>query len=210
MRFAFKFAPILLAFAAVACEETAIFVDPPSVPQNLTYRLEPSGDPDRPAGIVLMWNDVPDADLESYRVYSRGSTAESFGLRGITTSNTFHDNGVPHLEYFVTAVDTDGDESDGSNVVRIDERLALERPAALTSISLNRAVHLSWSDNAFFADPDRFEWYRVYSAGYDRLANLCDIDWALEGTTVAPEFLVAAVPNGVPRCFGVSAESREG
>lgn len=211
MRAAFRLVPVLVAFLAPACDDgPTVIVDQPSTPANLTYRLEPSGDPDRPAGITLSWDDVTDADLESYNVYSRGTTTESFGLRGITTSNTFHDNGLPHLEYFVTAVNTGGGESPASNVVTIDERLALERPAALASVSLNRAVHLGWTDNAFLADPNRFEWYRVYSAGYDVAQNLCDVDWVLEGTTVAPEFLVAAMPNGFSRCFGVSAVSREG
>ncbi|HXF96695.1 MAG TPA: hypothetical protein VNI61_11410 [Gemmatimonadales bacterium] len=210
MRFALRFAPLLVLLGAPACQESTVVVDPPSAPRNLTYRLEPSGDPSRPAGIILAWDDVPDPDLESYRVYSRGSSSEAFGLRGITTSNTFHDNGVPHLEYYVTAVDRDGEESDRSNVVRIDERTALERPSAIGSISLNRAVHLFWSDNAFQSDPDRFEWYRVYSASYTRADDACEADWALEGATVAPEFLVGAMVNGVSRCFAVSAISREG
>jgi fibronectin type 3 domain-containing protein len=216
MRFAFRFVPVLVGLLAVACQESQapiiVDVDPPAIPDSLTYRLEPSGDPELPTSITLMWDDVPetDTDLESYRVYSRGSTGTSFGLRGETTSNTFHDNGVPHLEYFVTAVDTDGNESDGSNVVNIRERTALPMPAALVGISLNRAVHLSWTDNAFLADPNRFEWYRAYSASYFRSVNECGDDWVLEGTTVAPEFLVGAMTNGISRCFAISAITREG
>ncbi|MGH7700514.1 MAG: hypothetical protein ACREMJ_08380 [Gemmatimonadales bacterium] len=214
MRLPLRLAPVaaaLLALAGLACSETTTGGgDPPATPQNLIYRVEASGEPDLPAGVLLSWDDVPDANLESYRIYSRGGTGSAFGLRGVTTSNTFHDNGVPHLEYFVTAVDTDGDESNGSNVVRIDEFLDLERPADLSGTSLNRAIHLLWTDNAFLTDPARFDWYRVYSASYERGQNLCGADWALEGTTVAPEFLVGALPNGVPRCYGVSAVSRRG
>src|SRR5262249_20002079 len=79
-----------------------------------------------------------------------------------------------------------------------------------TSVSLNGAIDLTWSDNAFLGDPNRFKWYRVYSTAYDLDQGLCDSTWSLEGTTVAPEFLAAALSNGLPRCFGVSAVSTEG
>jgi hypothetical protein len=203
---------LAVSLAVIGCEPTT-FIDSPGLvapPANLHYALDPSGDPDRPAGILLLWDDVPDPALASYRIYSRGNTGGTYGLRGETSSNTFHDNGVPHLQYFVVAVDANGDESDPSAVVTVDERLQLERPASLTSISLNGAIHLDWSDNAFVADPQRFQWYRVYSASYDLDQGLCGSDWSLEGTTVAPEFLAGALANGVPRCYGVSAISREG
>jgi fibronectin type 3 domain-containing protein len=210
MRRALRYSALILALAAAACQETLINSSVPSTPDNLAYELEPSGDPDRPRGILLFWDAVGDADLASYRVYSRGSTSGSFGLRGETTSNTFHDNGVPHLDYLVTAVDVNGNESAASNVVRVDEWLQLERPATLTSISLNGAIHLEWADNAYQADTARFSWYRIYSASYNLDVGLCGTDWFLEGTTVAPTFLVSAISNGVPRCFGVSAVSRQG
>lgn len=86
----------------------------------------------------------------------------------------------------------------------------LQAPTTLQSISLNRAVHLTWSDNPFQANPNRFAWYRVYSTGYDLDAGTCDATWVREGTSVAPEFLVSALQNGVPRCFGVTTISVEG
>src|SRR6266487_80380 len=92
-----------------------------SAPANLTYQLDPSGDPSTPAGILLRWDDVTDASLAGYRIYSRGSTSGSFGLRGETSSNTFHDNGVPHLQYLVTAVNDAGEESGNSNTITRSE-----------------------------------------------------------------------------------------
>jgi hypothetical protein len=181
-----------------------------SAPTSLGYELEPSGDPNRPLGILLVWDDVPEASLASYRVYSRASTSGSFGLRGETTSNTFHDNGVPHLQYLVTAVDVDGNESASSNSITVDERLQLGSPAWLTSISLNGAIHLEWDDASYVSAPTRFKWYRIYSTAYDLDNGLCGTDWLLEGTTVSPEFLASAMANGVPRCFGISGVSREG
>lgn len=203
----------LLLLATVACQES--LVDPgsgraPSTPANLTYELEPSGDPNRPLGILLIWDDIPDADLANYRIYSRASTSGSFGLRGETSSNTFHDNGVPHLQYLVSAVNDQGVESGSSNVITVDERLQLDSPSWLSSISLNGAIHLEWDDNAYSAAPTRFKWYRIYSTGYNLDTGLCDVDWLLEGTTIAAEFLASAMSNGVPRCFGISAVSREG
>jgi hypothetical protein len=209
MRRALRYSLLLLALAASACQET-LLTSAPSIPQNLTYELEPSGDPARPLGILLVWDDVTDANLASYRVYSRGSSSGSFSLRGETTSNTFHDNGVPHLQYLVTAADDNGDESDASNVITVDERLQLDRPSTLFTISLNGAIHLEWADNAYLANPTRFKWYRIYSTSYDLDTGLCGATWLLEGTTVAPEFLSSALSNGSPRCFGVSAVSTEG
>lgn len=194
------------------CQSNTFVSSPPLVspPGNFTYELDPSGDPSSPAGILLRWDDVTDASLASYRIYSRAGTGGSFGLRGETTSNTFHDNGIPHLQYYVTATDVDGGESDPSNTITVDERLQLESPTTINSLSLNGAIQLDWSDNAFLDDPQRFEWYRVYSTSYDLDAGFCGTDWALEGTTVSPEFVAAALTNGVPRCFGVSAISVEG
>jgi len=203
----------LLLVATVACQQYVTDGgggNAPSTPTNLSYELEPSGDPDRPLGILLFWDGVTDNNLSSYRIYSRASSSGSFGLRGETSSNTFHDNGIPHLEYYVTAVGDGGEESGGSNSIIVDERLQLDQPALLTSISLNGAVHLEWDDNAYLNDPTRFKWYRVYSAGYDLDTGVCGTNWLLEGTTIAPEFLASAMSNGVPRCFGVSAVSREG
>jgi len=203
-----------LLLATVSCR--GYLVDPPgtgaapSTPANLTYELEPSGDPNRPLGILLVWNDVPDANLSSYRIYSRAATGGSFGLRGETSSNTFHDNGVPHLQYVVTAVNDGGLESGNSNVITVDERLQLVSPGWLSSISLNGAIHLEWDDSSYVTAPTRFKWYRIYSTAYDLDTGLCGVDWLLEGTTVAPEFLASAMSNGAPRCFGVSAVSREG
>src|SRR5213592_4046842 len=187
----------LVLLTVVACHPSVVGPDGgsgPSTPANLSYELEPSGD----------------ANLASYRVYSRASTSGSFDLRGETTSNTFHDNGVPHLQYLVTAVDDNGVESGRSNMITVDERLQLDAPAWLNSISLNGAIHLEWDDNTYTAEPTRFKWYRIYSTDYNLDSGLCDTSWLLEGTTVAPEFLASAMTNGAPRCFGVTAVSREG
>jgi hypothetical protein len=201
---------VLVALVAAGCENKTLFLSALPAPANLAYQLEPSGDPNQPAGILLVWDDETDPSLASYRIYSRGSTSSSWGLRGETTSNTFHDNGVPHLQYYVTAVDVDGNESDPSAAVTVDERLQLDRPASLTSISLHGAIDLLWADNAYTSDPGRFKWYRIYSTGYNLDTGLCGASWFLEGTTVAPEFLSGALDDGVPRCFGVSAVSSEG
>jgi hypothetical protein len=86
-----------------------------------------------------------------------------------------------------------------------------ERPTGLVSTSLDGAVALVWDDNAFAADPNAFQNYRVFSTTYtfgsDYLAGTCGNTWRLEGTTVAPEFVVGALSNGVAQCFAVSAMS---
>lgn len=199
--------PVLALMVATACDrtvETAI-----QAPTNLTYQLEPSGDPAAPAAVILSWDPVTDPGLSMYRVYSRAQDGANYDLRGETTSPTFHDAGMPDLDYYVTAVGNGG-ESAPSEVVRIDERLRLSSPAWLSSTSLNGAILLYWSDNPFESAPSGFKQYRVYSASYSLDQNKCGIQWTLEGTTVSPEFLAGVLTNGVPRCFGVSAESIEG
>lgn len=182
----------------------------PTAPANLSYQLDPSGAPGYPSGILLRWDVESDPNLASYRVYSRASSSANYDLRGETTSNTFHDDGTPDLQYYVTAVGVSGGESNPSNVVTVNEALALSAPATLTSISLDGAVHLSWDDSPFLTQPNAFSYYRVYSAGYNLDQNLCDSTWSIEGTTVSPTFLVGALTNGVPMCFAVSAISVEG
>jgi len=88
--------------------------------------------------------------------------------------------------------------------------LPLDAPASLSSVSLNGAIDLSWSDNSYARDPGRFQSYRVYSTGYNLGGGLCGTTWSIEGTTVSPEFLVTTLTNGVPRCFGVTALATEG
>jgi len=87
-------------------------------------------------------------------------------------------------------------------------------PAELFSTTLDGAVALTWTDNAYLSDPDNFESYRIYSTSYNidapAGADPCGTSWRLEGTTVAPEFLVGAMVNGVSRCFSVSAANHNG
>lgn len=180
------------------------------IPTGVTYAVEPVGTGTAPSGILLRWNSTSDPDVTGWHVYSRATTGGSFSYRGSTTSPSFHDAGVPFLQYYVVTADDQGYESDPSAIVTVDERLALASPASLGSTSLNGAVALAWSDNAYTGDPSAFDHYRVYGAHYDLDAGVCESDWALEGTTVAPEFIVSAITNGVPRCFAVTAVSIEG
>ena len=92
----------------------------------------------------------------------------------------------------------------------MDERLRLQAPSVLISASLDGAIYLGWTDNPFLTDPEGFRQYRIYSASYSLDDITCGLNWGLEGTTVAPEFIAGALTNGQPRCFAVSAESVEG
>jgi hypothetical protein len=83
-------------------------------------------------------------------------------------------------------------------------------PAFLVGTTLDGAVALTWTDNSYTSDPTNFESYLIYSTSYDLELDLCGTSWGLEGTTVAPEFVVGALVNGTPRCFAVSASSRAG
>jgi hypothetical protein len=80
-------------------------------------------------------------------------------------------------------------------------------PSELFSTTLDRAIALDWTDNAYVSDPANFQNYRVFSTSYNIDNNQCGSSWRLEGTTVAPEFIVGALTNGVSRCFAVSSVS---
>jgi hypothetical protein len=200
---------LLVAAGVAACDEDGGVLYPVDPPANLSYVLDPSGDPETPAGLLLRWDPIDAPDLLAYRIYSRPTTSGPYDLRGETTSTTFHDVGVPDLDYAVAGVSTSGAEGPLAEI-RVDERLRLEAPTTIVTTSLNGAIYVAWSDNPFLSEPDGFKQYRVYSASYLFDDNLCDVDWVLEGTTVAPEFIAGALVNGAPRCFGVSAESIEG
>jgi hypothetical protein len=83
-------------------------------------------------------------------------------------------------------------------------------PATVSSTSLDGAIALTWTDNSYTSDPGNFQNYKVYSTSYNLDQNQCGSSWQVEGTTVAPEFVVGALTNGVPRCFAVSAVSVDG
>jgi hypothetical protein len=93
---------------------------------------------------------------------------------------------------------------------RTDPGIPPDVPAQLVSTTLDGAVALTWTDNAYTSDPGNFQNYRVYSTSYDLDADQCGGSWRLEGTTVAPEFLAGALTNGISRCFAVSAVSIDG
>ena len=97
-----------------------------------------------------------------------------------------------------------------SSIVDQPSPVLLDAPAWLSSISLNGAIHLDWDDSPFVDAPNDFTSYRIYSTDYDLDHRVCGSNWLVEGSTVAPEFLVGAMTNGVPRCFGVTTLSRTG
>ena len=203
----------ILPLVLAACTEV---VDPGASlgePGNLRYELVSSDNPYLPAEALLRWDEPNDDRVANYVVYSRASEGDAWSRRAETTSSTFHDEGVPNLQYFVSSEDDEGNESDGSDIVTIDERNRLPAPARLTSISLDRAVQLAWDDNARTGPgaASLFRSYRVYATNYDLDAGLCNADeWLLEGSTLSEDFLVTGIGNGVPRCFAVSTVSQDG
>jgi len=201
---------LLLAagLAAVACQ-SGLEPTNPDAPTDLVYQLIPSGDPLHPMGIILEWTPPASGQALSYDVYGASSLEEEFVLRATTTSPSFHDVGDPQLQYFVQAVDGQGRVMRSSDTVTVDAANTLPAPQGLASVTLNGGVELSWDPNAFNANPNLFDYYRVYSTDYDAV-NGCSDAWALEGTTVSDGFVARNLPNGEPRCFAVSAISLDG
>src|SRR5262249_23638770 len=125
------------------------------------------------------------------------------------TSPSFYDLGAPELQYYVLARDDQGNSLGQTDIVTVNDANRLPAPQGLTSISLDGAIQLTWSNNAVSANPSLFDYYRVYSAVYDASHNSCS-QWALEGSTVSDGFLSANLTNGVTLCFAVSAVSKDG
>jgi hypothetical protein len=200
---------VLGALFLGACDANLLNPVDPDAPANLTYQLVPSGDPANPLGVLLMWDAPRSGRAVSYDVFGRTGNGQWI-RRATTTSTTFHDAGVPQDQYYVLAVDQEGNELGQTGALRIDLQNRLPAPQGLRSISLNRAVQLSWSSNAYDASPTTFDVYRVYSTPYDAARGVCTTAWVLEGTTVSDGFLAGNLPNGTSRCFTVSAISRTG
>ncbi len=205
---------VLSAIALAACTNRSdLIVGTGSVPAptNLTYELVPSGNAAVPDGIILRWDAPADSRISSFVIYSRGSASESWGRRAETTSRSFHDAGVPHLQYYVTASDATGNESSPSNSITVNAANQLSPPGGLATVTLSRAIQISWSAAVRQGSPLIFDYYRVYSMPYNLDTGFCDAAHeALEGSTVSEDFLATGLTNGVPRCFAVSTVSRDG
>lgn len=199
---------LLLVAPLAACDIAAISGIDYDAPSDLTYQLIPSGDPAAPQGVILSWTAPRNGRATTYDVYGRTSSQADWALRATVTSPSYHDLYV-EAQYYVVALDEEGNAMGETPYVTIDLRSALPAPASLRSITLNGAIQLAWSSNAVDADRAAFDHYRVYSASFDDLRGTCD-SWSLEGSTVSDAFLVANLTNGVTRCFAVSAVTHDG
>ena len=205
-----KFALLLLAGLA-ACDidgGTGPRYDPDE-PTNLSFQLLPSGDPNVPLGVILTWDAPSNGRAVVFDVYGR-SSGTGWLRRATTTSTSFHDAGIPQSQYYVVAFEESGEEMGRSATLVVDLTVRLPAPLGLTSVTLDRAIHLEWQDNAVSSTVATFDHYRVYSSAYSSAKGTCEAPWYFEGSTVSDAFLVGNLPNGQSRCFAVSAVSFEG
>jgi hypothetical protein len=204
---------LLLAVALAGCEVNGATapVDP-AAPTDLAFQLQPSGDPNLPLGVLLTWVAPSNGRAVSYDVYGRSANT-GWQLRATTTSTSFHDIGAPESQYYVVALDDQSGQMGQSTTITIDLTSRLPAPLSLTSITLNSAIQLSWSNNAVQAGGTgglSFDHYRVYSSDYSSARSTCVEPWYFEGSTVSDAFIVGDLTNGSSRCFVVSAVSRDG
>jgi hypothetical protein len=197
---------LLAVFAFVlplyACDLTDPMGVDPNAPTNLSYQLIESG------GVLLSWTAPASGRAVAFDVYGRPNTSAAWDLRATTTSPSFHDL-VPELQYYVVANDDQGNPLGQTTTITIDFQSQLPAPNSLRSVSLNGAIQLAWSSNAYDANRNAFAYYRVYSGAYDAAHAACSA-WSLEGSTVSDAFLASNLTNGVTRCYAVSAVSRDG
>src|SRR5437773_6436779 len=93
----------LLVLSVAACSENPFRPNDSSAPTDLTYQLQPSGDANAPLGVLLSWTPPRSGRAVSYDVYGRSATHGSWLLRATTSSPSFHDAGIPQLQYYVQA-----------------------------------------------------------------------------------------------------------
>lgn len=202
------FLALALVLPIAGCDLADITGVDPDAPSGLTYQLLPSGDPNVPLGVILSWDAPRSGRAATYDVYGHAYSQGGWELRATTTSASFHDV-YPEYQYYVVAKDADGNSMGETPTITIDLNSQLPAPTGLSSISLNGAIQLGWSSNALDANRTIFDHYRVYSAAFDNTRGACSA-WNLEGSTVSDAFLVANLPNGVTRCYAVSAVSHDG
>src|SRR5438874_1073827 len=164
-----KRAVVLLVVALAGCEVNgATGPTDPTAPTNLSFQLQPSGDPNLPLGVLLTWIAPSNGRAASYDVYGRSANT-GWLLRATTTSTSFHDTGTPQSQYYVVALDDQSAQMGQSSTITVDLTTRLPNPQSLTSITLNSAIQLSWSDNAVQSGATgglTFDHYRVYSIDY--------------------------------------------
>src|SRR3954468_1208671 len=106
---------LLLLTGLVGCEVVGATTPlDPTAPTNLTFQLQPSGDPNVPLGVLLSWVPPANGRATSFNVYGR-TTSTGWQLRATTTSPSFHDSGIPESEYYVSALDDQSFEMGRSN-----------------------------------------------------------------------------------------------
>jgi hypothetical protein len=201
----------LVLFAALAACDISNTTAPtdPTAPANLTFQLQPSGDPNVPLGIILSWDPPTNGRAVAFDVYGR-SNSTGWIRRATTTSTTFHDVGTPQQQYYIVALDEAGNPMGESGTVTVDLSARLPAPLGLSSITLNGAIQLAWQPNAVHATTATFDHYRIYSSAYNSVKGACEDPWYFEGSTVSDAFLVGNLTNGVTRCYAVSAISVDG
>jgi hypothetical protein len=189
-----------------ACDSyTEVIAPPPGgilPPVALYYQVEPIGTGTAPSGLLLSWPDDGDPNLAVWHVYPARPLMRSAPRPN--TSNTYHDNGPP------TCSTTSPRRT--STVSRASARPSRSTSASPAGARVTLQHHLDGAiaptDRQRLAPRRPVRRVPIYSGVRHRRNPATD--WYLEGTTVAPEFIAGALPNGQPRCFAVTAVSVEG
>lgn len=168
----------------------------PAAPSNLTADA-------REASVQLSWASVDGAD--TYRVYR--SSSPTSGVTGSPldtglSQTSFTDEDVetgPTYYYRVTAVDADGNESEGSGEV---QSTPFTNPTDLEGTSGDSQVSLSWSAAA---GADTYSVYRSQSE-FDDVSGMNPHDVGIDG----PSYTDPSAENGTKYYYRVTTVNPEG
>jgi hypothetical protein len=176
-------------------------------PDSLTYQLTTS-----PAGVLLSWAAPADSNVASFAVYGRDSSATNATWYeiGLTVSTTYHLSVPIDSEYYVASEDVYGDQSTGTTTLKINPADSVQTPGNVRGTPYDSAVTVGWDSIAQVGyNASRFQYYNLYSMPDS--AGVCNVTaLALEGTTVSTAFVITGLPNGVTRCYTVTAISLSG
>ncbi|MBN1512802.1 MAG: S8 family serine peptidase, partial [Phycisphaerae bacterium] len=164
--------------------------------------------------VDVTWNANPELDIDEYWVLRATSPSGPFSHRGAVNDRRFYDTAVaPFTTYYyrIVALDTDGDESDWSEMASATTGGDTTPPAAPTNLTAapgDGVVYLDWDDNT---EPDLMVYmiYRATTSGgpYEEIDNDDPSEfsdpYAVNGTTYY--YVVTAVDTA----YNESAYSNE-
>jgi fibronectin type 3 domain-containing protein len=162
---------------------------PPSAPTGLTITSTVSQN-------ILTWNAEPGCAYNVYRGTAAGTEVALYGVYTATLTDTLPVSSTTPYYYFVTALDSNSNESAGSNEVSVTPPVLV-----LGTVSVD-SVTLSWSLPASVTGVASYNIYRSTTSGTEGLPVLA--------TSATTSFNDGTVAHGMTYFYRVTAVGQNG